>query len=104
MNADDFGHVHESKNADSASHDPESLVTLGWQPCFAEQISLETLSATPPDRVVAVHRCGLQILGAGIDETLLPRADATVGDWLLLDHTRPRASSIPRGFSVGASF
>ncbi|MBK1620264.1 ribosome small subunit-dependent GTPase A [Lamprobacter modestohalophilus] len=94
MSSDDFGHVHESKHADSASHDPASLAALGWQPCFAQQTSPEALSATPPARVVAVHRSGLQILGVGIDETLPPRADATVGDWLLLDRAQPRASRL----------
>ncbi|MBK5938423.1 ribosome small subunit-dependent GTPase A [Halochromatium roseum] len=94
MNADDFGHVHESKHADSASQDPASLAALGWQPSFAEQTSPEALSATPPARVVAVHRSGLQILGAGIDEALPPRADVTVGDWLLLDRAQPRASHL----------
>lgn len=43
-------------------------------------------------RVVAVHRSGLRAIGAHIDEILPPRADATVGDWLLLDHAQPRAS------------
>ncbi|MCF7996057.1 MAG: hypothetical protein K9L88_14615 [Chromatiaceae bacterium] len=103
MSSDDFGHVHESMSGDSTGHDPASLAALGWQPCFAQQTSAEALSATPPARVVAVHRSGLQILGVGIDETLPPRADATDGDWLLLDRTRPRASSIPRGCSAGAS-
>ena len=94
MSPDDFGHFQDSTNADSASQDPASLAALGWQPCFAQQTSAEALSATPPVRVVAVHRSGLQILGVGIDETLPPRADATVGDWLLLDRAQPRASRL----------
>jgi len=94
MDSNDFGHFHDSKNAGTASQDPASLATLGWQPCFAEQISPEALSETPPARVVAVHRSGLQILGARIDETLPPRADVTVGDWLLLDRAQLRASCL----------
>jgi ribosome biogenesis GTPase / thiamine phosphate phosphatase len=46
-------------------------------------------------RVVAVHRSGLQIVGAGIDEHLPPRADATVGDWLLLDRAQPPGEPRP---------
>ncbi|MEA3642506.1 MAG: GTPase RsgA, partial [Lamprobacter sp.] len=94
MDSDDVGHCHDSKHPDSVSHDPALLAALGWQPYFAEQTSPEGLSATPPARVIAVHRSGLQILGAGLDETLPPRADATVGDWLLLDRAQPRASRL----------
>lgn len=63
-------------------------------PFFAQQIGVEALTETPPVRVVAVHRSGLHVLGDRIDETLPPRADATVGDWLLLDRTRRGASYV----------
>jgi ribosome biogenesis GTPase len=76
------------------AHDPAPLESLGWGPFFAQQIGVEALSATPPVRVVAVHRGGLHVVGDGIDELIPPRAQATVGDWLLLDRGQPRASRI----------
>ncbi len=80
--------------AAAAERVPTTLETLGWSPVFAQQLDVEALSATPPVRVVAVHRGGLHVTGDGIDATLAPRADATVGDWLLLDRARPRASRV----------
>lgn len=71
-----------------------TLETLGWGPFFAQQIGVETLTETPPVRVVAVHRGALHVAGDGIDETIPPPADVTVGDWLLLDHAQPRSSRI----------
>lgn len=47
-----------------------------------------------PVRVIEVHRNGLRVAGDGIDETIPPLADATVGDWLLLNRQRPQASRI----------
>ena len=70
------------------------LETLGWGPFFAQQIDAEALKSTPPVRVVAVHRSGLHVAGDGIDETIPPGLEATVGDWLLLDRARPRASRV----------
>jgi ribosome biogenesis GTPase len=40
-------------------------------------------------RVVAVHRTGLHVLGEGIDTTVPPGPEATVGDWLLFDAAQP---------------
>lgn len=94
MDRDDTAHLHRSANAGSASCNPATLEALGWGPFFAQQTRAEALSDTPPVRVVAVHRSGLQVVGAGIDETIPPRADVTVGDWLLLDHALPRASCV----------
>ncbi|NEX23427.1 ribosome small subunit-dependent GTPase A [Thiorhodococcus mannitoliphagus] len=94
MDPEDFARLHSSASAESASRDLATLAALGWEPFFARQISVETLSDTPPARVVAVHRSGLQILGAGIDAIIPPRADATVGDWLLLDRDQTRASCL----------
>jgi ribosome biogenesis GTPase len=94
MDRDDDARPHRRANAGSADCDPASLEGLGWEPFFAQQTSAEAVSATPPVRVVAVHRSGLQVVGAGIDETIPPRADVTVGDWLLLDRARPRASRV----------
>ncbi|WP_366656768.1 ribosome small subunit-dependent GTPase A [Fodinicurvata sp. EGI_FJ10296] len=71
-----------------------TLETLGWGAFFAQQIGVEALAETPPVRVVAVHRSVLDVAGDGIDETIPQRADATVGDWLLLDRAQPRSSRI----------
>ena len=60
-----------------------ALDRLGWGPFFARQIDAEALTRTPPVRVTAVHRSGLQVKGDGIDETVPPGPEATVGDWLL---------------------
>ena len=70
------------------------LKSLGWQNVFARQISIDEMVATPPVRVTEVHRSGLRVLGDGIDMMVPPRADATVGDWLLLDRTLPSASRL----------
>ncbi|MCB8839763.1 ribosome small subunit-dependent GTPase A [Aurantimonas sp. VKM B-3413] len=70
------------------------LERLGWGPFFAQQIDVTALAETPPVRVVAVHRSGLQVVGDGIDEVIPPGIEATVGDWLLLDTARPRASRV----------
>ncbi len=67
---------------------------LGWQPFFAQQISVDELAQTPPVRVVEVHRNGLHVTGDDIDETIPPRPDATVGDWLLLDREHPHLSRV----------
>lgn len=74
--------------------EPSALERLGWGPAFAQQIDADALIVTPPVRVVAVHRSGLQIAGDGIDETIPPGPEATVGDWLLLDRARPRSSRV----------
>lgn len=71
-----------------------TLETLGWQPFFAQQISMEEMDETPPARVTEVHRNGLHIVGDGIDTTIPPGPDATVGDWLLLDRTHPPSSRV----------
>ncbi|WP_417436395.1 ribosome small subunit-dependent GTPase A [Hoeflea sp.] len=70
------------------------LESLGWQNFFARQISVDELAGTPPVRVTEVHRSGLRVLGDGIDMMVPPRADATVGDWLLLNHELPSASRL----------
>jgi ribosome biogenesis GTPase len=94
MDLDDAAHFQRNANAGLAGRDPATLEALGWGPFFANQISAEAILVNPPVRVVAVHRSGLQIVGAGIDETIPPRADVTVGDWLLLNRAHPRASRV----------
>ena len=72
-----------SKKAD---HKPalSPLERLGWQPYFAQQISIDQLTTTPPVRVMEVQRSGLHVMGEDIDTHIAPNADITVGDWLLL--------------------
>lgn len=70
------------------------LQALGWHPFFAQQTDVDELADTPPARVVAVHRNALHVLGDGIDQTIPPGPDATVGDWLLLDRQRPAHSRV----------
>ena len=68
------------------------LDRLGWQAFFSQQIGIDEMTATPPVRVVEVHRNGLHVLGDGMDLTLPPDADITVGDWLLFDADHPKRS------------
>lgn len=73
---------------------PSTLETLGWQAFFAQQLSSEELAGTPPVRVVEVHRNALHVIGDDIDDTIPPRLEATVGDWLLLNREQPWASRV----------
>ena len=77
-----------------ARREPTTLERLGWAPFFAQQLDAQALTQTPPVRVVAVHRSGLQIAGDCIDEMIPPGPEATVGDWLLFDPARPRSSRV----------
>ena len=70
------------------------LQALGWQPFFAQQLSVDELTATPPARVVEVHRNGLHVLGDSVDVILPPRSDVTVGDWLMLKPSHPQSSRV----------
>lgn len=90
----DYSSFLPGKGKRQAMREPTPLERLGWGSFFAQQVDVDALSITPPVRVVAVHRSGLQVTGDGIDETLPPRSDATVGDWLLLDRAQPRASRV----------
>lgn len=94
MYPDDKTHSRHGANAGLAGGEPVTLDALGWNTFFAEQTNAQAIANTPPVRVVAVHRSGLQVLGVGADEMIPPRADVSVGDWLLLDRARPRASRI----------
>lgn len=67
---------------------------LGWQPFFAQQISVEELEQTPPVRIVEVHRKTLHVIGDDVDEIIPTQLDATVGDWLLLDREHPQSSRV----------
>lgn len=75
-------------------HRRSMLETLGWQPFFAQQISIEDLANTPPVRVVEVNRNALSVVGDELSDTIPPRADITVGDWLLFDAQDPKSSRL----------
>lgn len=94
MVRDYSGFLPDVAAARSARCEPTKLETLGWNSYFAGQVDVDALTDTPPVRVVAVHRTGLQVAGDGIDETIPPGIEATVGDWLLLDRAQPRASRV----------
>jgi len=79
---------------DHTTQQVSRLTSLGWQAFFAQQISIDELAQTPPVRVTEVHRSGLRVLGENIDMMVPPRADATVGDWLLLNRELPSASRL----------
>lgn len=81
-----------SASKTAPEHPP--MARLGWQQFFLQQIDAGDLADTPPARVTEVHRNGLQVLGDGIDKRVPPVADATVGDWLLLDPDSPADSRI----------
>jgi ribosome biogenesis GTPase len=70
------------------------LDQLGWGPALAAQVDADEMAAMPPVRVVTVHRSGFRVLGEGIEAKLPPRADVTVGDWLLFDRDNPGASRL----------
>ncbi|MGJ8571251.1 MAG: ribosome small subunit-dependent GTPase A [Hoeflea sp.] len=94
MTRDDSAFL-SSQAGDETPRPPASVLqSLGWQPFFAQQISVDDMHTTPPVRVTEVHRSGLRVLGDGIDMMVPPRADATVGDWLLLDNNLPSASQL----------
>ncbi len=70
------------------------LQMLGWQAFFAQQTDVDQLLETPPVRVTEVHRSGLHVIGETLKTTIPPRADVTVGDWILLDQQKPRDSRL----------
>lgn len=71
-----------------------TLTALGWQVWFSQQVSVDELESTPPVRIIDVQRSGLRVKGDGIDDVILPRQDATVGDWLLYDRAQPKESRL----------
>lgn len=81
-------------------HRTTRLETLGWQAFFAQQTDTDELAQTAPVRVVEVHRNGLHIVGDGLDETIPPLTDATIGDWLLFDPQRPQSSRVLHRISL----
>ena len=92
----DYSSFASVGTSDALSPSPQltRLTSLGWQAFFAQHISIDALNDTPPVRVTEVHRSGLRVLGDSIDMMVPPRADATVGDWLLLNHDLPSSSQL----------
>lgn len=80
--------------------EPSPLKKLGWKPFFGQQTSIDDTTATPPVRVVEVHRTGLHVLGEGLDAVIPPGPEATVGDWLLYDQLHPSDSKVLERSSV----
>ncbi|GAD79675.1 ribosome small subunit-dependent GTPase A [Vibrio ezurae] len=65
-----------------------NLQTLGWQPFFQQQLTLDDYDTSVVARVSAHHRSGYQLLTEDREVTLavhdsLP--SMTVGDWVVLD-------------------
>ena len=94
MTRDYSAFLPAQSKAGGAQHTSTPLQALGWQPFFAQQISVDALDETPPVRIVEEHRNALHIVGNGIDETIPPLPDASVGDWVLLNRQRPQSSQV----------
>ncbi|MGB7317867.1 MAG: ribosome small subunit-dependent GTPase A [Planktotalea sp.] len=73
---------------------PDPLALLGWSSFFSRQSDAEALALTPPVRIASVHRSGMAVQGVDIQAVLPPRADATVGDWLLYNAELPQDSEL----------
>lgn len=75
-----------------------TLHQLGWQPGYAQHLTLQDFETGYPARVIGVHRSGLAVLSArGTATVILPHSLAagvepavTVGDWLLIEMDAPR--------------
>lgn len=68
--------------------EPEAINSLGWQPFFQQQLSLDEWESTFPVRVVEFHRSEMKVLGERGNATIelhhtMP--PLVVGDWILLD-------------------
>lgn len=69
------------------------LADLGWSTFYSSQLDLEELETHIPVKVAEVHRSKLRVIGDSLDCFVAPfyiseddlEAQATVGDWLLLD-------------------
>ncbi|MFK7864549.1 MAG: ribosome small subunit-dependent GTPase A [Pseudohongiellaceae bacterium] len=65
-----------------------SLASLGWQPFFQQQLSLEELNETTPARIIEQHKSEISVAtGTNVfSVALLPSMpNLVVGDWILLD-------------------
>ena len=67
-----------------------SLASLGWQPFFQQQLSLEDLETCSPFRVIEQHKSIITIMddSRNISLELTPSIPhLTVGDWVLLNES-----------------
>ncbi|MCC2614739.1 ribosome small subunit-dependent GTPase A [Aestuariibacter halophilus] len=67
----------------------QSLASMGWQPFFQQQLSLDEWEHQTPARVASVHRDAIDILVSSSESRRINRSGVTdlcVGDWLLLDN------------------
>lgn len=75
-----------------------SLHQLGWQPGFAEQLTLDDFEAGYPARIIAIHRSGLAVLSSRGAAVIAPprhlagteRHGLAVGDWVLIEQDADR--------------
>lgn len=74
--------------------EPSLLEKLGWNRHFAQQVDSAEIERLLPVRVTEVHRAGLRVVGEGTNELIPPRADVTVGDWLLYNASSPKDSRL----------
>ncbi|MGI0117595.1 ribosome small subunit-dependent GTPase A [Zooshikella sp. RANM57] len=75
-------------------------LTLGWQPFFQQQLTLDELSSTIAARVIAIHRSHIHVLTPekvfSIDAQLCAKFQPlAVGDWLLFDTTELHDNARP---------
>jgi len=68
-----------------------SLVNLGWQPFFQQQLSLQEWTDFTPARIIEQHKTEVALVNEAESFTLglqhtMP--DMVVGDWLLLDEQK----------------
>lgn len=85
--------LNSNKNK-ASSPKPTKLQGYGWQPFFAQQISVEALEQTPPARVIEVSRTAFHVVGETLDEMIPPLPDTTVGDWVLINRDQPDQSRV----------
>jgi len=68
-----------------------SLADLGWSSHFMSQLTIEQLEASPPARIISVHKNGYSALDESGPIRLMAKPDMTqnitVGDWVLVDQT-----------------
>ena len=76
--------------------DHMTLMSFGWSSHFQAQLGDEERALMRPARVVAVHRDALEVAAPDMQGRVAPlagedEAQATVGDWLLVERDAPRA-------------
>ena len=90
----DYSKFLPDPDSDGTERPYSTLQTLGWQPYFAQQVSTDELTKTPPVRITQVNRNALRVVGDDIDSTIPPNQNMTVGDWILLDSDLPHTSRL----------